>query len=222
MKLGRLQNRRKRNESHSIAEKDWILLSNNDLTRDLLLASVPHLIPPTPCSFARIWYMYVHATRRSFGVRIYHTIVRTTPRFPTHFSLSTNDKARPRFKRYQRLFAPSLETRTLTLASGKVASLIARSTAVIRVSWFDRYVRPNSLSLSLFLSLSALWNTQALLRKRGGFSFENILVIQNILRHGKIISSEVKRASSIRTMLPKVISAIQRRPRLFTLPQTSE
>lgn len=134
MKLGRLQNRRKRNESHSIAEKDWILLSNNDLTRDLLLASVPHLIPPTPCSFARIWYMYVHATRRSFGVRIYHTIVRTTPRFPTHFSLSTNDKARPRFKRYQRLFAPSLETRTLTLASGKVASLIARSTAVIRVS----------------------------------------------------------------------------------------
>lgn len=154
MKLGRLQNRRKRNESHSIAEKDWILLSNNDLTRDLLLASVPHLIPPTPCSFARIWYMYVHATRRSFGVRIYHTIVRTTPRFPTHFSLSTNDKARPRFKRYQRLFAPSLETRTLTLASGKVASLIARSTAVIRVSWFDRYVRPNSLSLSRSSSLS--------------------------------------------------------------------
>lgn len=50
--------------------------------------------------------------RRSFGVRIYHTIVRTTPRFPTHFSLSTDDKDRPRFKRYQRLFASSLPNRT--------------------------------------------------------------------------------------------------------------
>lgn len=45
-------------------------------------------------------------------MRIYHTIVRTTPRFPTHFSLSTDDKDRPRFKRYQRLFASSLANRT--------------------------------------------------------------------------------------------------------------
>lgn len=37
-------------------------------------------------------YMYARATRRSFGVRIYRTIVRTTPRFPTHFSLSTDHR----------------------------------------------------------------------------------------------------------------------------------
>lgn len=57
-------------------------------------------------------HVCTRGTRRSFGVRIYHTIVRTTPRFPTHFSLSTDDKDRPRFKRYQRLFASSLANRT--------------------------------------------------------------------------------------------------------------